>query len=109
MSLQNFIRPPRFEEYGERFKDFYKMERRPDGVILVQAHTKGGPIQLSVENHRSALRKYLLEMEVPLTVIDVMTSISSGQITRRIPASLEYEMRAPPSIAEWIRAKCGEQ
>ena len=29
------------------------MERRADGVILVQAHTKGGPIQLSVENHRS--------------------------------------------------------
>jgi enoyl-CoA hydratase/carnithine racemase len=53
MSLQNFIRPPKFEEYSERFKDFYKMERRPDGVLLVQAHTKGGPIQLSVENHRS--------------------------------------------------------
>ena len=53
MSLSNFVSPPKFEEYKERFKDFYKMERRPDGVILVQAHTKGGPIQLSVENHRS--------------------------------------------------------
>jgi enoyl-CoA hydratase/carnithine racemase len=31
----------------------YKLERRADGVILAQAHTKGGPIQLSVENHRS--------------------------------------------------------
>jgi enoyl-CoA hydratase/carnithine racemase len=29
------------------------MERREDGVLLVQAHTNGGPIQLSVENHRS--------------------------------------------------------
>jgi enoyl-CoA hydratase/carnithine racemase len=29
------------------------MERRDDGVLLVQAHTDGGPIQLSVENHRS--------------------------------------------------------
>ena len=53
MSLTNFVSPPKFEEYKERFKDFYKMERRADGVILVQAHTKGGPIQLSVENHRS--------------------------------------------------------
>ena len=53
MSLSNFVTPPKFEEYKERFKDFYKMERRADGVILVQAHTKGGPIQLSVENHRS--------------------------------------------------------
>jgi alkyldihydroxyacetonephosphate synthase len=26
----------------ERFKDFYKMRRRADGVILVEAHTNGG-------------------------------------------------------------------
>ena len=48
-----FIRTPEFEEYKERFKEHYKMERREDGVLLVQAHTRGGPIQLSVENHRS--------------------------------------------------------
>lgn len=53
MSLQSFVPTPDFDEYKERFKDFYKMTRRPDGVILVEAHTKGGPIQLSVENHRS--------------------------------------------------------
>ncbi|HEY1940843.1 MAG TPA: enoyl-CoA hydratase/isomerase family protein [Roseiarcus sp.] len=53
MSLQKFVPTPKFEEYKERFKDFYKLERREDGVILVQAHTNGGPIQLSVENHRS--------------------------------------------------------
>jgi hypothetical protein len=53
MSQQRFIPTPRFEEYKERFKDFYKMQRRADGVILVEAHTNGGPIQLSVKNHRS--------------------------------------------------------
>src|ERR1035438_2685151 len=53
MSLVDFIPTPKFEEYKERFKNHYKLERRPDGVILAQAHTKGGPIQLSVENHRS--------------------------------------------------------
>jgi enoyl-CoA hydratase/carnithine racemase len=53
MSLQKFVPTPKFEEYKERFKDFYKLERRADGVLLVQAHTNGGPIQLSVENHRS--------------------------------------------------------
>jgi len=53
MSQQQFIPTPKFEEYKERFKDFYKMQRRADGVILVEAHTNGGPIQLSVENHRS--------------------------------------------------------
>lgn len=53
MSLTKFTSTPSFEEYKERFKEHYKMERRDDGVILVQAHTLGGPIQLSVENHRS--------------------------------------------------------
>jgi len=53
MSLQKFVPTPEFEEYKETFKEFYKLERRPDGVIVAQAHTNGGPIQLSVENHRS--------------------------------------------------------
>lgn len=53
MLLTSFVPTPKFEEYRERFKEHYKLERRADGVVLVRAHTKGGPIQLSVENHRS--------------------------------------------------------
>ncbi len=53
MSHQQFLPTPDFEEYRQFFKDFYKMERRDDGVLLVLAHTNDGPIQLSVENHRS--------------------------------------------------------
>src|SRR6201995_3405433 len=53
MSLQEFIPAPRFEDYRETFKDFFRMERRDDGVLLVAAHTVGGPIQLSVQNHRA--------------------------------------------------------
>ena len=53
MSSVDFVPTPKFEEYKERFKQHYKLERREDGVILVQAHTGGGPIQLSVESHRS--------------------------------------------------------
>jgi hypothetical protein len=34
MSQQQFLPTPKFEEYKERFKDFYKMQRRVDGVIL---------------------------------------------------------------------------
>lgn len=53
MSLQKFPSMPTFEETKERFKDFFTLERRADGVVLAQAHTLGGPIQLSVENHRA--------------------------------------------------------
>lgn len=53
MSIQEFVSPPKFEEYREKFAEFCLMERRDDGVILVQLHTAGGPIQLSVQNHRA--------------------------------------------------------
>ena len=53
MSLQEFVPTPKFDEYSEIFKDFFRMERRDDGVLLVCGHTVGGPIQLSVQNHRA--------------------------------------------------------
>lgn len=53
MSLQQFVPTPKFADYKETFKDFFKMTRRDDGVLLVEAHTLGGPIQLSVQNHRA--------------------------------------------------------
>src|ERR1700744_2925868 len=53
MSLQEFLPAPKFKEYREFFKDFFTMSRRDDGVLLVQAHTVGGPIQLSVQTHRA--------------------------------------------------------
>ena len=53
MSLVKFIEEPQFEDYKEVFKDNYILERREDGVILARAHTNGGPIKLSVENHKS--------------------------------------------------------
>ena len=43
MSLVDFVATPKFEEYKERFKQHYKLERREDGVILVQAHTQADP------------------------------------------------------------------
>ncbi|MGH3250475.1 MAG: hypothetical protein ACRDOI_30305, partial [Trebonia sp.] len=53
MSLQKFVPTPKLEEYSERFKDFFTFTRRDDGVRLFEAHSVGGPIQLSVENHRA--------------------------------------------------------
>lgn len=53
MSLQEFVKSPAFADYKERFKDHYKLDRRPDGVVLAQGHTQGGSIQLCVQNHRS--------------------------------------------------------
>lgn len=53
MSLSPFVPTPRFDEYREKFKEHFRLDRRADGVLLAQAHTRGGSIQLSVENHRA--------------------------------------------------------
>lgn len=58
MSLQDFLPMPKFEDYRERFKDFFVLDRNADGVLLAQAHTRGGSLRLSVENHR-ALGQFL--------------------------------------------------
>jgi enoyl-CoA hydratase/carnithine racemase len=53
VSLTSFVPTPEFEEYKERFKEHYELTRRDDGVILARGHTRGGSMQLSVENHRA--------------------------------------------------------
>jgi len=53
MSPRTFVSPPSLAEYSERFRDYFTFERRDDGVLLVRAHTDGGPVRLSVENHRA--------------------------------------------------------
>jgi len=53
MSLVDFVPTPKFEDYRETFKNHFLMERDDEGVLVVQGHTQGGPIQLSVENHRA--------------------------------------------------------
>jgi enoyl-CoA hydratase/carnithine racemase len=53
MSLQEFVPTPRFADYQDTFKEFFRLTRREDGVLLAEAHTLGGPIQLSVQNHRA--------------------------------------------------------
>lgn len=58
MSHVKFIPDPKFDDYKEAFKDNYVLERRDDGVILARTHTNGGPVQLSVENHRSVAQLF---------------------------------------------------
>ncbi len=52
MALQEFVSPPQFEDYRHTFKDFFRLERE-GGVLVAEAHTLGGSVQLSVQNHRA--------------------------------------------------------
>lgn len=91
MSLVKFIADPKFEDYQETFKDNYKLERRDDGVILVQAHTVDGPIQLSVENHRSVAQVFKTVGADPENEIMIFTGTGDNFMMEPDPEGFKIE------------------
>ncbi|MBT6536754.1 MAG: enoyl-CoA hydratase/isomerase family protein, partial [Rhodospirillaceae bacterium] len=91
MSLVKFIPDPKFEDYKEVFKDNYKMERRDDGVILVQSHIEDGPIQLSVENHRSVAQVFKTVGADPENEVMIFTGTGDDFMMEPDPNGFEIE------------------
>ena len=98
MSLQEFVPTPRFEDYREAFRDFYRMERRDDGVLLVEAHTQGGPIQLSVENHRSVGQLFKTIGADPENEIMIFTGSGQDFMMEADPDGFQLEKE---DLAHW--------
>jgi enoyl-CoA hydratase/carnithine racemase len=98
VSLQEFVPTPRFEEYREKFKDFFAIERRADGVLLARAHTLGGPVQLSVQNHR-ALGQFLKTVAAdPDNELLILTGSGEDFMMDSDPAGFELEEQ---DLAHW--------
>ncbi len=98
MSLQEFLPTPKFEDYKEFFKDFFTMERRDDGVLLAQAHTRGGSVQLSVQNHR-ALGQFLKTVGAdPENEVLILTGTGPDWMMGSDPAGFELEEQ---DLAYW--------
>lgn len=91
MSSGKFVPTPDFDEYKERFKEHYHLERRADGVLLVRAHTLGGPIQLSVENHRSLGQLFKTVGADPKNEIMVFTGTGSDFMMDADPEGFKLE------------------
>ncbi|MEV7085576.1 enoyl-CoA hydratase/isomerase family protein [Streptomyces sp. NPDC093085] len=91
MSLQSFVDPPKFEEYSKLFKDFFRMERTADGVLLVEAHTLGGPIQLSVQNHRALGQMLKTVGADPENELLILTGSGEEFMMRSDPDGFELE------------------
>jgi enoyl-CoA hydratase/carnithine racemase len=51
-NVPDFVSPPRFEEYREKFEDHIIVERR-DGVIMLRMHTQGKALVWSPQLHRA--------------------------------------------------------
>jgi len=98
MSLSPFVPPAQFDEYKERFKEQYQMQRRADGVLLVQAHTQGGPTQLSVENHRALGQMLKTVGADPDNEILILTGTGAEFMMDADPTGFELEQR---DLAYW--------
>ena len=91
MSLSQFVPTPEFEDYKDLFKDHYKMSRREDGVILIEAHTRDGPIQLSVENHRSVGQMFRTIGADPKNEIMIFTGSGDEFMMDSDPEGFKHE------------------
>ncbi|HKP09006.1 MAG TPA: enoyl-CoA hydratase/isomerase family protein [Microbacterium sp.] len=96
MSIQEFLPTPKFDEYKEFFKDFFKMTRREDGVLLVEAHTVGGPIQLSVQNHRALGQMLKVVGADPENEILILTGSGEEFMMDSDPDGFELEAEDMP-------------
>ena len=91
MSLQEFVPTPRFDEYRETFAEFFTLDRRDDGVLLAQAHTRGGPVQLSVQSQR-ALGQFLKTVGAdPENELLILTGSGEEFMMDSDPAGFEIE------------------
>lgn len=91
MSLQQFLPTPKFADYSEFFKDFFTMTRRDDGVLLVRAHTAGGPVQLSVQNHRALGQMLKTVAADPGNEILILTGTGDDFMMTSDPDGFEIE------------------
>ena len=91
MSLQQVLPTPKFADYSEFFKDFFTMTRRDDGVLLVRAHTAGGPVQLSVQNHRALGQMLKTVAADPGNEILILTGTGDDFMMTSDPDGFEIE------------------
>jgi enoyl-CoA hydratase/carnithine racemase len=96
MSLQEFVPTPEFEDYQETFNDFFRLTRREDGVILAEAHTLGGPIQLSVQNHRALGQMLKVVGADPENEILILTGSGDEFMMDSDPDGFELEAEDMP-------------
>jgi len=52
-ALTDWVKPISFEEVQEKYKEFFHLEKREDGVVLCRLHTKGGPLKFSLRWHHA--------------------------------------------------------
>ena len=74
------------------------MTRRDDGVLLVEAHTVGGPVQLSVQNHRALGQMLKTVGADPENEVLILTGSGDEFMMRSDPEGFRLEQ---DNLEEW--------
>lgn len=99
MSQVDFVPYPEFVEYQEKFKEHFRLTRREDGVLLAEAHTKGGPFQLSVEGHKAFGQLFQTIGADPHNELMILTGTGTDFMMEVDPEGFKLEERDQPHWA----------
>lgn len=94
-TLTNYVKWPTFDEMKEMFKEHFKMERREDGVVLVQMHTRGSDQLWSMELHDAIGKMWRLLGTDRETECIIFTGTGKGWICHFESESWEPEKTDP--------------
>jgi enoyl-CoA hydratase/carnithine racemase len=94
MALTRYVQNPQFEEYSERFKEHFSMERR-DGILLLTMHTHGGEAQWGWELHRAIGQAFRTIGSDPENEVMILTSAGDHWIASADGTSFEGEEEDP--------------
>jgi enoyl-CoA hydratase/carnithine racemase len=89
-----YVPRPRFEDYAEKYADYFAMTRR-DGVIELRMHTDGGPAVYGLGMHNAWGQAWLEVGNDPDNEVLVLTGTGDWWLKPADPERLAEMMREP--------------
>ncbi len=94
MGPTSIVERSKFEDYKNKYKEYFIMERR-DGVILLRMHTKGGPVQYSLAVHNAWGQAWHDVGNDPENEVMILTSTGSVWIAKDDQSSIKEAESKP--------------
>jgi enoyl-CoA hydratase/carnithine racemase len=89
-----YVPHPRFEDYAEKYADYFAMTRR-DGIIELRMHTEGGPAVYGMGMHNAWGQAWREVGADPDNEVVVLTGTGDSWLAPVEPARLADMMREP--------------
>jgi enoyl-CoA hydratase/carnithine racemase len=95
-----FVHGPQFEEYSQRYRDHFVLERRK-GIVQLRMHTRGGPAVMSLGLHNAWSRVLRDVGSDPSNEVVILTGTGDAWMAGLDRASFERRYRTWPADARY--------